>query len=390
MTTDTKTTTPKEPDQAYLKWAIGQQKARTTNSLLNVASAELPLDHERLDADPWLLNVQNGVINLRTGQLRPHRSEDFMTKICQIPFDPHAKCEMFLIFIDKIFDRDEDLIRFVQKAVGYSLTGCVEEQIFFLLYGTGANGKSTLVEVLASALGDYAATAPPSLLMAKKQEAHPTELADLFRKRFVITSEVKADSKFDEERIKALTGGDTIKARRMREDFWSFTPTHKFWISVNHRPTTSDNSEGFWRRVRMIPFTVTIPPQERDPKLLEKLKGELPGILAWAVRGCLLWQQEGLEAPESVRRATSSYRHDSDDLQAFMDECCNQRAGAEVQSLVLYNAYRAWVIARGENPVSHAIFSGRLKSYGLQSKKASSTYILGLELKPDSDPDDFR
>jgi len=239
------------------------------------------------------------------------------------------------------------------------------------------------MEVIAAALGDYAATAAPGLLMAKKYDAHPTELADLFRVRFAITTEVKADAQWNEERIKNLTGGDRIKARRMREDHWSYDPTHKIWISVNHRPVTADNSEGFWRRVRMIPFAVTIPKEERDPKLLEKLKGELPGILAWAVQGCLLWQQEGLRAPASVLAATSAYRHDSDDLQLFLDEACVRKAGSEVQSLVLYNAYRHWVIARGENPVSHAAFTGRIKGYGFDSKKASSTYILGIALKPE-------
>ena len=354
-------------------------------NLLAIAASSLEVRYPDLDSDPLLLNLDNGSLDLRSGGLRPHRPEDLITKIAPLRFSEAAQCPRFLSFLDQIFAKDQELIRFIQRALGYSLTGLVTEQVFFLCYGTGANGKSTLMELIAGALGDYALTAPPGLLLAKKHEGHPTEIADLFAARFVHTSEVMADSKFDEQRIKSFTGGDTLKARRMREDFWSFKPTHKIWLSTNHRPEVQDSSHGFWRRVRMVPFTVTIPEEERDQHLLEKLRAELPGILNWLVAGCLQWQSEGLGTCRAVEVATSAYRAESDTLAEFLEDECECAAFHEVQSSVLYKAYLTWSEARKQRPDSLKVFGERIRDLGYRTRKASAIFYIGLRVKPESE-----
>jgi putative DNA primase/helicase len=376
-------TTPKTTEELCKEFAKNSEKYSTRKNLLGVAASHAEARIDQLDCDLFLLNVENGTIDLRTGKLRPHRADDFITKLAPIKFDPDAPCPRFEAFLWQIFNGDQELIRFLQKALGYALTGEVTEQVFFLLFGTGANGKSTLMELLALGLGDYALAAPPGLLLAKKWEGHPTDLADLFGARMVITSEVKTDACWDEERIKRLTGGDTIKARRMREDFWSFQPTHKIFLSTNHKPATNDSSIGFWRRVRMIPFTVTIPEDKRDPDLLNKLKKELPGILAWAVRGCLMWQKEGLGSCAAVDKATAAYRAESDQIASFVEECCQLGHLFESQAQLLYRAYLDWANARKEPAFSIKLFGTRLREMGFTPTKSSATYYQGLRIKSD-------
>lgn len=379
----------KSPDRLYLIWAHDCQRYSTRKNLLGVAASHMTLKHDQLDVDPFLLNVLNGTIDLKTGQLRPHRPEDFITKIAPVHYDPEARCDLFLQFLNQIFKADDELIAFVQRAIGYALTGSVREQVFFLLYGTGANGKSTFMELLVAGLGDYAIAAPPGLLLKKKHEGHPTDLADLFGARFVTTSEVKTDARWDEERIKSLTGGDTIKARRMREDFWSFSPTHKIFISTNHKPATNDSSIGFWRRVRMIPFTTTIPEDQRDPKLLDKLKAELPGILAWAVRGCLEWQRLELGTAAAVEKATADYRAESDQVAEFLQDSCELGPSYKVQAKALYTVYYDWCNGRKEAPNSVKAFGTRMRELGYATIKSSTTFYQGLRLANRADDSYF-
>lgn len=373
------------PNPDYLKWARSSQRRTMQKNLLAIATSSLEVKHAELDADPYLLNLENGTLDLRTGKIRPHRPGDLLTKIAPVHYEEAAVCPRFMAFLNRIFADDQELIRFMQKALGYSLTGAVTEQVFFLCYGTGANGKSTLMELVSLALGDYALAAPPGLLLAKKHDGHPTDIADLFGSRFTHTSEVKTDAKFDEQRIKSFTGGDTLKARRMREDFWAFQPTHKIWVSTNHKPEVQDSSHGFWRRVRMIPFTVTIPEKEKDPHLLRKLRAELPGILNWMIAGCLAWQAEGLGTCVAVEKATADYRAESDSMADFVEERCDCGAAYEVQSTVLYQAYVAWANTRKERPESIKAFGERIRELGYRPRKASTMFYVGLRLKPDGD-----
>lgn len=313
--------------------------------------------------------------------LRPHSPLDYVTKILNVEFNSDALCPRWEAFLMEIFNNDQELIDFIQRALGYSITGDVSEQCFFICYGTGANGKSTLTALITTLLGDYAAIIPPGLLIAKKHESHPTELADLNRTRFTQTSEVKTDAKWDEERIKMLTGGDTIKARRMREDFWEFEPTHKIWISVNHRPSTVDNTYGFWRRVKMIPFTVTIPKESQDPGLLEALKAEMPGILAWLVRGCMLWRERGLGTASAVDQATESYRNPQNDLEGFIANCCVIDYLSKVQAGILYMSYSKWCSSQNVRPIRQIEFGRRMKILGWDTDKISVNYYMGLALR---------
>jgi len=340
-----------------------------------------------LDSNRFLLNCMNGTLDLRTGRLRAHAPLDYLTKMLNVEYHADAKCPRWEAFLLEIFDGDQELIDFIHRALGYSITGDVSEQVFFICYGTGANGKSTLTTLMTMLLGGYATVAAPGLLIAKKHDAHPTELADLFRARFVSTSEVKTDAKWDEERIKMLTGGDTVKARRMREDFWEFTPTHKIWISVNHRPSTADSTYGFWRRVKMIPFTVTIPKERQDPKLLEALKAEMPGILAWLVQGCLQWREKGLGSAEVVDKATAAYRNPQNDLEGFLSVCCAKHELLRVQAQDLYRRYVQWCAGQSVRPLGQTEFGRRMKVLGWETTKISVNYYIGLGLKSESESD---
>jgi putative DNA primase/helicase len=371
--------------KAHLQWAMECQKASPTRNLLKLASSHQRLDHLVLDSNPDLLNCKNGTLNLRTGELRAHSPDDYLTKMLNIEYQADAQCPRWEAFLFEIFDSDQELLDFVHRALGYSITGDVSEQVFFICYGTGANGKSTLTTLIAMLLGDYATIAAPGLLIAKKHEAHPTELADLFRVRFLPTSEVKVDAKWDEERIKVLTGGDPIKARRMRENFWEFTPTHKIWISVNHRPSTADSTYGFWRRVKMIPFMVTIPKEKQDPKLLEALKAEMPGILAWLVRGCLQWREKGLGSARVVDMATEAYRNPQNDLEGFLAVCCVKHELLRVQASDLYRCYVTWCGGQDVRPLRQTEFGRRMDGLGWKTTKISVNYYVGLGLKPESD-----
>lgn len=364
-----------------MKWAMECQKASPTRNLLTLASGHLRLDHDELDSDPFILNCLNGTLNPTTGLLQPHSPEDHLTKMINVEYRPDALCPRWEAVINQTFAGDQELIEFIQRALGYSITADVSEQAFFICYGTGANGKSTITTLMTMLLGDYATVAAPGLLMARKNDAHPTELADLFRVRFASISEVKADAKWDEERIKMLTGGDPIKARKMREDFWSFTPTHKFWISVNHRPSTVDNTYGFWRRVKMIPFTVTIPKERQDPHLLEALLAERSGILAWLVRGCLQWREKGLGSARAVDAATESYRNPQNDLEGFLALCCVKDPYLRVQASELYRRYAQWCDGQHVSPLRQTDFGKRMKALGWETTKISVNYYIGLDLK---------
>jgi putative DNA primase/helicase len=330
--------------EAVLKWALKSEDARRIHAMLDMAHSEpgIPLMWEQLDADPMLLNVANGTVDLKTGRMRQPRRQDLLTKRLDVAYDPRATCPRWQQFLHEIMNKNQDLIDYLQRAVGYSLTGSVQEQVIFFLYGTGANGKSTFVNTLLALLGDYAMQALPELLLVRRGEQHPTERADLFRKRFVATVEVEAGKRLAEALVKLLTGGERVRARRMREDFWEFDPTHKLWLAANHKPLIKGTDYAIWRRIRLIPFTMTIPDNKKDPNLLDKLKAELPGILRWAVDGCRAWQQHGLQAPSEVIAAGEAYQREMDMLGQFLDECCivkPDNAGIKTQSSVLHQAY---------------------------------------------------
>jgi len=361
--------------KAIAKHAFASEAESRLSSMISLARSEegIPVLPDQLDTNPWLFNTLNGTIDLRTGELRPHNRGDLITKLAPVEYNPDAKAPTFNAFLEKVLP--PGVIKFVRKGVGYSLTGDVSEQALFFLHGSGANGKTTLMNAVLGLSGDYGMQAAPDLLVAKGN-THPTELADLFGARFVASTEVEDGRRLAENLTKQLTGGDRIKARYMRQDFWEFSPTHKIWLAANHKPEVRGTDYAIWRRIKLIPFEVTIPKAEQDPRLPEKLKEELPGILAWAVRGCLEWRAEGLGEPEEVTRATESYRAEQDVLAAFIEECCWVDGNAQVKFKDLWTAYQEWCQEAGEHSGSRMKFGKRLDERGFENRRGGKNVAM--------------
>jgi putative DNA primase/helicase len=343
---------------------------------------------ELLDADPWALNLLNGTLNLRTGQLREHRREDRITKLAPVAYDPEAQCPRWDAFLFRVLGGDTELIRFVQKAVGYTLTGSTEEQCFLILYGTGANGKSTLIQTLRALLSDYARQTPIETLLVKSGDGPRNDVARLHGARFVAAVEAESGKRLAEALVKQLTGGDTVTARFLYGEHFEFQPTFKLWLAVNHKPVVQGTDHAIWRRIRLLPFTVTIPEGEQDRQLAEKLQAELPGILRWAVEGCLLWQQEGLAVPLVVKQATSGYRSEMDVGAAFIAQCCVLEPQQTVSSGDLYTAYKAWCEDMGESPMSQKALADMLKERGCTRGRTRNGIVwYGIALREEAEVD---
>jgi putative DNA primase/helicase len=355
--------------KALGNWAKQSLSEARIKAMIELAKSDVPVVPDDLDADPWLLNVENGTIDLRNGELREHRPEDLITKLALVEYNPDAAAPTWDATLERALP-SESVRRFFKRLCGYGLTGDVSEHILAVLYGTGANGKSTILNALLSVVGDYGMQAAPDLLVAKKG-SHPTEVADLFGMRLVASIEVEDGRRLAESLVKLLTGGDKVRARRMRQDFWEFDPTHKVFMAVNHKPTVRGTDNAIWRRIRLIPFTETIPPREQDKKLPEKLRAEREGILAWAVEGCLEWQREGLQAPDEVRKATGEYRAEMDVLGAFLNECCQRGAEHSTPAKDLYDAYKLWCEENGERYETQRRFAGQLKDRGTFDRRRS-------------------
>jgi putative DNA primase/helicase len=356
--------------QAIAKWAHLSEKSASVAATLKLAESEegIPILPEQMDADPLLFNVENGTVNLRTGQLQPHNPLDYITKLAPVMFDPEASAPTFLAFLERILP-DLDVRSFVQRAVGHSLTGDTSEQCLFFLHGVGANGKTTLLTALQAMMGDYARQAAPELLVSRGGDRHPTELADLFGARLVTSVEVDEGKRLAETLVKQMTGGDRMKARFMRADFFEWTPTHKLFLAANHHPEIRGTDYAIWRRIYLVPFTVTIPPAERDNKLPAKLAAELSGILNWAIGGCLDWQRNGLGVPPAVKDATEAYRAEQDVLADFLAEHCVIDPQAYAVAGVLYKVYIAWCEGSGMKPISSTAFGRRLTERGFRADK---------------------
>jgi len=309
-------------------------------------------------------------VDLKTGQQYAPRPEDYCTKAA--PVAPGGDCPLWHAFLDRITDRDTDLQAYLARVVGYWLTGHTYEHALFFLYGTGANGKSVFIETVQGTMGGYAVTAPVETFMAARGERHPTELAALRGARLVVAPETESGRHWNESRIKQLTGGDTIAARFIRQNFFTFRPTFKICIVGNHRPALRTVDEAIRRRFHLIPFNVTIPPAERDPKLAEKLKAEWGGILAWAVQGCLEWRKDGLNPPKVVRDATDDYLQAEDSFAAWLEECTEQALDWTFEtSADLFKSWKAWAERAGEHVGSRKRFADALQSRGFPTKKGA-------------------
>lgn len=373
-----------EERKRHLSFAIALRKKRGLENVAEIATSFEGIaigNPERFDAEQWLLNVENGTINLRTGELRPHDRNDLITKLVNIRYDPNATCERWDRFLGEIFGGDTETIDFVQRATGYSLTGSTREHAFLVLYGTGANGKSSLLTTIGQILGDYGLSASPDTFVDRQAGAASNDLARLRGMRFVSALETSEGRALAESFVKAVTGGDRISARFLYTEFFDFTPAFKLWLGTNHKPVIKGGDEGIWRRVRLVPFEERFEGELCDPDLRAKLDAELPGILAWAVRGCLEWQRRGLKPPASVTGATAAYRSEMDTFSGFIDERCVVDANASASAGELYKEYRSWAEANGEKPLSQRWLAIRLSERGFTAKKSRRQRLwLGLQL----------
>lgn len=363
--------------------------SKTVAAVERLAKADrrLAATTEQWDSDRWLLNTPGGAVDLRTGLQRPHRSLDYLTRTTVAT--PGGQCPTWLAFLDRITAGNVELQRFLQRAAGYALTGSTREHAMFFLYGTGGNGKSVFLDTLSGIFGTYHRTAPIETFTASSVTQHPTDLAGLRGSRLVTATETEEGRRWAEARVKALTGGDKIAARFMRQDFFEFTPQFKLIIAGNHRPTLRSVDEAIRRRLHLIPFSVTIPPEERDQLLGDKLRSEWSGILGWMIEGCVAWQREGLAPPRAVRDATEAYLEAEDAFRAWIDDRCER--GTWASSASLFASWKKWAESAGEPVLDHKRFRARMESRGHLHKRESGTGRTGYEgiqLRPQSEPED--
>jgi putative DNA primase/helicase len=366
------------------KHALTSQNAQRLTAMVKLAQSELEvvLSVERLDADPRLLGVQNGVIDLRTGKFRPPRREDYVTKRAAVAFNANAKCPNWEAFLDKIFAGDHALIEYLQRAMGYLLTG-LNEEVLFVLWGTGDNGKSTFRETIFALLGDYAVGSDASMLVTTKHAGGATpDLARLCGRRLLTINETQQNDFLNEARMKFITSHDTITARNLYEAPFDFTPTHKTFLTTNHKPIVRGTDTGIWRRLHLVPFLTTIEPESRDPHFREKmLTPELSGILNWAIDGLKAYNRVGLNAPQAVASATAEYHHDMDIVGLWIEERCVRDPGSVVKTIELYHDYKQWSEKQVGFTMSTIAFGRELVSRGFERAKVDGERgIRGLKL----------
>ena len=345
--------------------------SKTINAVVTLARSDrrIAATVDQWDSDPLLLNTPAGVINLDTGETRIQQQSDYMTKITAVAPDSRGSISTWLAFLNRITGNDADLISFLQRISGYALTGSVQEHALFFLHGSGANGKSTFLNAVTGIIGDYHRTAGIETFVASNSERHPTDLAGLRGARLVTAVETEEGRRWAESKIKTLTGGDKIAARFMRQDFFEFVPSFKLMIAGNHRPGLRSVDEAIRRRFHLIPFNVTIPAEERDPTLGERLRNEWPGILAWMIDGCLQWQERGLDPPAAVKAATEEYLESEDALAAWLDECGTRDPTAWESSKMLFASWKTWAEASGEYVGSQRRFVQNLETRGVTPER---------------------
>jgi putative DNA primase/helicase len=334
---------------------------------------------DELDRDTALLNLLNGTVDLREEKLLRHDPSMMLTRLIELEYDRAATCPTWERVLCDVFP-DAELRDHIQKLVGYFVTGSVREHKLFIFWGCGANGKSLIVETIRAMLGEYATAGAPDLLM-QKGDAHPTEIADLAGRRFVPCMETEENRRLAEARVKLLTGGDTLSARRMKQDFWTFTPQHKLVLCTNHKPELRGTDNGIRRRLHLVPFVRTFTEAEQDKALPNKLRAELPGILAWAVRGAKRWATEGLGEPECVRAATADYIDSQDVIGNFIGESCVTGSWARVRATALYELFDRWCNANGETAISQRRFGQSITERGYQKRTNNGVWYLGIAIR---------
>jgi P4 family phage/plasmid primase-like protien len=376
--------------KALSEHAMRSESRARIEAMISLAQSEVPVLPEDMDRDIWLFNCQNGVIDLRTGELLSHKREYMMTKISPVAYDPNAECPTWIKFLEDIMQDENgnikyELIDFLQKAIGYSLTGDTSEQVVFFLYGTGRNGKSTFVNTIKEIFGDYGKQTNADTFTVKRSDRINNDIAALKGARFVAATESEEGARLAESLMKQVTGGDPIAARFLHQEWFEYVPQYKIFFTTNHKPVIRGGDEGIWRRIRLIPFTVTIPLEKLDKDLPQKLRAEMPGILRWAVEGCLKWQQEGLGNPREVQEATQGYKEEMDTLGNFIKENCVILPSAKCTVSELYKRYSEWCEDNGEYVLSRTKFNRKIEERGFKKERSTggNYYFFGIGLRSD-------
>jgi putative DNA primase/helicase len=380
--------------EELVKFAKYTANARGIEAMLKMARSEpgIPALPEQFDSHPYLFNCKNGVVDLESGELQPHNADLMLTKICPVAFlDPvDAKCPLWLKTVDTILAHDPETVAFVRRLFGSALVGEVVDHVLPIFFGTGANGKSVVIETMLEVFGEFGGKAPPDLLLAKRGEVHPCEKADLFGKRLVCVVETDQDRRLSESTAKELTGGDRISARRMRENFWSFKPSHTIVMATNHQPRVKGNDHAIWRRLRLVPFNQKFWDATRgedgpaelkaDPWLKQKLAAEYPGILRWLVEACMEWQHLGLGEPAAIRTATSQYRDAEDTLAEWFDASIAPADDGKVRASELRSAYQEWCKANNEKPCGNRRLGEYMSLRGIERSISNGVVYHGIVL----------
>ena len=336
--------------EVLIRHAGKSESRERIRAMIELAKSEsgIPILPEEFDSDRWLFNCQNGTVDLRSGRLLPHDRDHLLTKRAPVEYDSNAEATLWQDFLQTIMDGNGQLIGYLQRLAGVFLTGDISEQILPIFWGVGANGKSVFLDTMLGIMGQYACPAPDSLITTQRHEEHPTEIAGLRGKRLVIASETEQGKRLRVNLVKKLTGDKFLTGRFMRQDYFTFERTHTTVLVTNNKPVVRETDKAIWRRIRLVPFTITIPEQEQDKQLVEKLRAEWPGILRWAVVGCVAWQRDGLGEPPDVAEATDSYRREQDPLTEFLADRCVLSASAKVSRSSLWVAYQEWTKDTGE------------------------------------------
>ena len=375
--------------ESLMKHALSCEREGRLRSAVSLARSQSAVmaSSEDFDRAPDLLNVTNGTLDLSRAELIPHDRAHRLTRCLDIDYRHDAPCPTWIAFLERVMDGNRELIEYLRRAVGYSLTGHTHEHCLFLLHGTGANGKSTFTETISDVLGEYAMRTQFSTWLASERGEATHEIAALAGARLVVSNEAESSARFAESLVKQATGGDRMRGCFKYQNSFEFVPTFKLWLALNHKPTVRGTDEGFWRRIRLVPFSVTIPPEERDQTLRARLREELPGILAWAVRGAFEWYQYGLADPSIVREATEDYRSDQDVIADWIESSIKQMPSWSEKGSAIYKSYRSWCETQGLKPMANNSLSKLLKDRGFRSKKnrAGNSEWIGIRLVTEGD-----
>lgn len=381
---------PEEAEKQFMKHIKQSRSSKSKIAMIKEAEHKVSIHPDELDKHNYLLNTINGIIDLRTGELQPHNGNAFITKICHTEYTDKIDCPLWDEFLQTIFDRDQELIRFIQKSIGYSLSGSTKEDCCFFCFGTGRNGKSTFLDIISDMMGNYATNIQPETIMIKQNKSGPSgDIARLKGARFVTSAEPNDGVRIDEGLLKQLTGGDRITASKKYENEFEFTPEFKLWVATNHEPVIRGTDLGIWSRIRLIPFNFRIPDDQIDRNLKSKLKRELPGIMKWAVDGYFMWAVDGLKQPQSVLDATKLYKNNMDVISSFLDACVRIGPGSE-GATDLFQAYATWAKENNEYEMKSTKFGIEMSKRFEKVRNNQGIIYNGLQLITEYKTSDIR